>query len=261
LTPVVNERLRAAITAAGLTLEKVAEHVGVDAKTVGRWIADADRVPHRTHRAAAATLLGVAEVYLWPAIAADPRTAAASTAELVAFYPTRSAVPGDLWRSLIADAREKLDVLVMAGLFLPEQQDVQLLAARAAAGVRVRLLLGDPCGDAVLLRGREENFGIGLAHRVSLALRYYENVLDVPGLELRLHNTTLYNSLFRSDDTLLINAHIYGSPAGQNPVLHLRRVAGGQTVARYLDGFDKVWVASEQVTDVHAVIKKFEERI
>lgn len=256
---VENDRLRTTISAAGLTLEKVAERVGVDPKTVSRWINDVERVPHRTHRATTAALLGVVEAYLWPTMAADPRATAASTAEMVAFYPTRSAVPADLWRSLIADSRHRIDVLVMAGLFLPEQQEIGLLAARAAAGLRIRLLLADPCGDAVLLRGREEGFGVGLAHRVSLALRYYEHLPNLPGIELRLHNTTLYVSLFRSDDTVLVNTHMYGSPAGQNPVLHLRQVAGGQTVERYLSSFDKVWSSAKPVTDIAAVIKEFEE--
>lgn len=258
-----NERLRGALATARVTVEQLAEHVQVDPKTVSRWITDGGRLPHRSHRIAAAEVLGVDEAYLWPAVAADPRTTAASTAELVQFYPTRSAVPADLWRSLVAGARERVDVLVMAGLFLPEQHDVSAFAARAAAGLRVRLLLGDPAGPAVRQRGIEEGFGLGLAHRVALALRYYEHLIDLPGVEMRLHDTTLYASLFRADDVLLVNTHMYGSPAGQNPVLHLRQVAGGQTVERYLQSFDRVWVGarpvSEQNGGVAAVLRHFEE--
>ncbi|HCT75231.1 MAG TPA: hypothetical protein DGG94_01215 [Micromonosporaceae bacterium] len=180
---------------------------------------------------------------------------------MVAFYPTRSAVPTELWKSLVTDAKHRIDVLVMAGLFLPEQQDVSTLAARAGGGLKVRLLLADPASDAVLLRGREEGFGLGLCHRVVLALRYYEHLTGLPGVELRLHGTTLYNSLFRSDDTLLVNAHLYGSPAGHNPVLHLHRVPGGQVVERYLTSFDKVWAGARACTDIDAVLSDFEKRI
>src|SRR6266496_2137326 len=59
-----NERLRAALLERGLTPTALAEELGVDHKTVERWIGG--RVPYRRHRYAIATQLGVDEVYLWP---------------------------------------------------------------------------------------------------------------------------------------------------------------------------------------------------
>jgi hypothetical protein len=52
-------------------------------------------------------------------------------------------------------------------------------------------------------------------------------LLDVPRIEVRAHATTLYNSLYRFDQDLLVNTHAYGAPAGLSPILHLRRVPGG----------------------------------
>lgn len=52
-----NERLRAAIATAGLTIEDVAARAEVDPKTVERWIR-LGRLPHRAHRFATAKLLG-----------------------------------------------------------------------------------------------------------------------------------------------------------------------------------------------------------
>lgn len=248
-----NERLRGAITAKLLTVPQVAERLGVDPKTAERWITR-ERVPHRAHRVAAAELLGVDEVYLWPATARDPRTVSAGQAELLGFFPSRSSVPADLWRSLVVEARESIDLLVYAGLFFPEMTDVGLLVDRARAGCRVRLLFGDPTGQAVALRGQEEGFGIGVAHRVALSLRYFENAVKAPGIELRLHDTTLYASIYRSDENLLANVHLYGSPAAQNPVLHLRRVPGGRVVDQYLASFDRVWAGARRITDVTEVI-------
>lgn len=37
-----------------------------------------------------------------------------------------------------------------------------------------------------------------------------------------MHSTTLYNSIFRADDELLINTHVCGSPAANSPVVHIR---------------------------------------
>ena len=77
-----NERLRSSITGARLTIAEVAAQVGVDPKTVERWIVPG-RIPHRSHRWATASLLGTDEAYLWPELADEQRTQAASTAELV----------------------------------------------------------------------------------------------------------------------------------------------------------------------------------
>jgi hypothetical protein len=153
---VPNERLRSSITGARLTIPDVAAQVGVDPKTVERWIV-LGRVPHRSHRWATASLLGTDEAYLWPEIADDRRTQAASTSELVTLYPNRGAVPGALWRSLLDGAADRIDVLVFSGLFLPDgyPEVAKLFAAKAEEGVTVRLALGDPESEAVRLRGRK----------------------------------------------------------------------------------------------------------
>ena len=62
-----------------------------------------------------------------------------------------------------------------------------------------------------------------------------------PGAEFRLHRTTLYNSIYRGDDHLLVNSHVQGLPAARAPLWHLRRIAGGQLAAVYLESFERVW--------------------
>ena len=94
-----NERVRDAIMARGLTCAVIAERVEVDQKTVERWIAS-DRVPRRTHRCAVASLVGIDEGYLWPAALNASRPAPGLDAELVTLYPTRGAVPRELWLAL-----------------------------------------------------------------------------------------------------------------------------------------------------------------
>ena len=37
-------------------------------------------------------------------------------------------------------------------------------------------------------------------------------------IEIWLHRTVLYNSIYRADDQLLVNQHTYGIPAAQAPV-------------------------------------------
>lgn len=245
-----NERLRGAAGSGGRSLDGLAEAVGVDRKTVERWITK-ERVPHRRTRVAVAEYLEVKETYLWPSTADDLRSRSASRAELVEFYPSRSAVPLDLWISLIEGARESFDLLAYAGLFLPEQVElVPRLIRKAQEGVRVRVLLGDPSSPAVALRGAEEGLGEGMAHRIRLSLRYFDEARGVPSLELRVHGTTLYGTLFRADNTVLVNTHVHGAPAAQSPVLHLQRVPGGRVFDHYLASLDRIWTDARVLTDV-----------
>jgi transcriptional regulator with XRE-family HTH domain len=245
-----NERLRSGIAARGMTVGDVATQVEVDPKTVERWISS-DRVPHRSHRWATARLLGVDEAYLWPQVLTDDRTVSASRAELVDIYPNRGSVPPDLWRALAGKASEAVDVLAYSALFLPDSNPdlPPELAKRASDGMQVRILLGDPASDAVRKRGEEEGIDDGLAGRIRLHLRYLEPVMDQAGIEIRLHTTTLYNSLYRFDQSLLVNSHAYGAPASHSPVLHLQRVPGGRLFDHYMVSFDRVWARGRAITN------------
>jgi transcriptional regulator with XRE-family HTH domain len=140
-----NERLRAAITSAGLNLQTFSEQVGVDPKTVERWITK-DRNPHRTHRMSAAAVLGKSDGFLWPSTESDRISRSATEAELVRLYPSRGAIDADMWLSLVEDANESIDLLAYAGSFLHDAIPgfVDRLASRSRSGVRVRLLFGRP---------------------------------------------------------------------------------------------------------------------
>jgi len=223
---------------------ELAEAVGIDAKTVERWITKG-RLRHRTHRLAVARALELDEAYIWPQVLDEPTTRSASVAELLELHPSRSAVPHDTWRQLIASTHEAMDVLVYAGTFLFEQLDfTATIQEKANKGVRFRLLLGDETSAAVRLRAEEEGTAGGLEGRIQLHRRYLRDLASLPGVEVRTHDTTLYNSLFRFDQDLLVNGHAYGAPAGQSPVLHLRRVPGGRMWDHYMRSFEKVWKAA-----------------
>src|SRR5215211_1377824 len=72
-----------------------------------------------------------------------------------------------------------------------------------------------------------------------------EQLIGVPGIEIHLHRTTLYNSIYRADDDLLINAHMWGVNAYSAPVTHLRRLVAGSLFDTYAASFEAVWAASE----------------
>lgn len=237
----VNERLRTAMARRAISIEVLGERAGVDDKTVRRWLAG--RIPHARYRWATAALLREDETYLWPETANAGRAAAASTGELVRVYPRRADVPTELWWRLLNDAHDHVDILVYAANFLPEQYPalVDVLREKCGHGCQVRLALGDPEHATILSRGEEERFGDGIASRVRNALRYYLDLTGCPGAELRVHTTTLYNSIYRFDDTMLVNAHVYGMTASQAPLFHLRRLDGGTLFDTYLRSFQSAW--------------------
>ncbi len=245
-----NERLRSSIGAASLTIADVATVAEVDPKTVERWITT-QRTPHRRHRHVVASLLRTQESYLWPDLLGDARANSISEAELVCLYPNRAAVPWQLWTALLEEATEHIDILVYSGLFLPDVfPDVcQTLIQKSERGVRVRLALGDPASEAVRVRGQEEGIGDGMAGRISLTLKYLRAAIEAPTIDARLHSATLYNSIFRFDSDVLINAHVWGAPAAQSPVLHLRRLDGGHLLEHYETSFECVWAQAIPATD------------
>jgi transcriptional regulator with XRE-family HTH domain len=236
-----NERLRAALLQKGMTPAALAETIKVDPKTVERWIT-AGREPYRRHRYTVATLLGVDESFLWPDALSPAQVAAASESEIVTVYPHRWAVPGDVWRQLFDSAEREIGILVYSGLFLADDAGtLRLLRAKAGDGVRVRILLGDPSSPVVAGRGADEGIDEVMAGRIRNALLLYRPLQAIDGVEIRLHATVLYNSIYRADDQLLINSHVYATPAANAPVLHLRKVAGGDMVTTYLDSYERVW--------------------
>lgn len=67
--------------------------------------------------------------------------------------------------------------------------------------------------------------------------------------EVRTHGTTLYNSLYRADDQVMVNAHVWGVNAYGAPVWHLRRHAEGGMFDTYARSFDVVWVTTTPVQE------------
>lgn len=241
-----NERLRSQIANAGLSTGDLASELGVDPKTVERWVTK-DRLPHRNHRWHTAKTLGVDEGYLWPQVLDDPRTRSASQAEFVTLYPHRGSIPSDRWRQLIDQAEDSVDILVYSGLFLIDSQPdfIKKLVAKAEHGTKARLVFGEPDSAAVALRGAEEGIGDNMASRARLSLDAVRVAAETPGVEIRTHTTPLYNSLYRLDEHLLVNVHTYGSSAALNPVMHLQRVPGGRLFDHFMQAFDRVWVTAE----------------
>ena len=86
-----------------------------------------------------------------------------------------------------------------------------------------------------------EGIDEGMAAKVRNSIVLFGKLLAEPNVELRLHGTVLYNSIYRADDQLLVNTHIYGVMANNAPVFHLRKIPGGEMASSYIESFERVW--------------------
>ncbi|GAA4117790.1 XRE family transcriptional regulator [Knoellia locipacati] len=245
----VNDRLKSAIRSAGLTSQELSERIQVDPKTIDRWVASG-RQPHAANRRRLALALGADEDFLWPNALSDSQIQEVSQSELVHIYTSRAMIPVAAWETMLANTSESLDVLAFAASFLhdalPNLHDD--LRDRASAGVRVRLLLADPDSEAVAVRGEEEHIGSSLAERCRLSWKYFRPLLDVPNVEARMHSSTLYASMFRFDDDLLLNHHLLGAPASQSSVQHLHRLPAGRLFGNAVASLERAWHGARPVT-------------
>src|SRR6266702_3566423 len=212
-----NDRLRDALTRKGLTPAELAETLHVDPKTVERWITQS-RTPYPRHRHAIGAMLGETER-----------------------YPHRNSVQADLWDRLLANATREIGVLVYVGMFLTEQPSlIKTLRGKGKSGTRVRLMFGNPASREVIRRSEDEGIGkTSIPAKVRNALAYFHPLEGAAGIEIRCHGTTLYNSIFRYDDEMIVNPHVYGFGAPHAPALHLRRLSGGDLFDTYAESFER----------------------
>ncbi|MFD5089700.1 XRE family transcriptional regulator [Amycolatopsis thailandensis] len=181
-----------------------------------------------------------------PSSAMEPR----GNPEVVEVFSHRSAIPADLWTRLLDDSGERIDILCLAALFLVERPTfAKHIKQKASDGAKIRLLFGDPDADEATKRSEEERLDARtVSARIRNALAFLRPLDGVPGVEARLHTTTLYNSVFRFDDEMVINTHVYGLPGAHAPALHLRQTPKGDMFETYMESFETVWAAAKPLT-------------
>ena len=153
-------------------------------------------------------------------------------------------MPREVWARLFGSVEREIAILAYSALFLAEDTGIlRILAGKGRAGVTVRIVLRGPDGPNVAERGEEEGIGDAMAAKIRNALTLYRPLGTAENIEIRLHRTVLYNSIYRADDQLVVNQHAYDVPAAQAPVFCLRN-AESEMAALYLDSFERVWASS-----------------
>lgn len=237
-----NEALRRAMAEAHVTEADLAKRCGVDVKTVSRWITADGRLPHPRHRWAASEALGVDEAMLWPE-GFRRNVKVGPDREIAATYPYRSACPKSVWRTLITDASEEMTFAGFTNYFLwlelPNLRSV--LRRKAAAGCRVRFLVGDP--DSQVTRHREQVEGVPLTvgTRIRITLAELARIDDIPNIETRFGDDHIAMSVFRFDDQMLVTPHLARLVGHDSPMLHLRRMQDDGLFDRFAFHLNELW--------------------
>lgn len=237
-----NERLGDALLRNGMTPQRVAQALDVDRKTVERWVTTG-RTPYKKYRHAIAAMVRETENYLWPEAFASDKAAEIGGSEVVKIYPHRHTVPRELWTRLFESATHTIEILVYAALFLTDDPTLlKQLRQKAESGATIRLLFGDPTSAELVRRSQSEGIGkSAIAAKSRNTLAFFSPLADIEGVHIKCHGTTLYNSIYRFDEEMLVNAHIYGFMAGHAPILHLRQLSAGDMFQTYAESFETVW--------------------
>ncbi|HEY1920330.1 MAG TPA: DUF5919 domain-containing protein [Streptosporangiaceae bacterium] len=243
-----NTALRQAMTTARMNEQALARHVGVDVKTVARWVAQDDRLPHPRHRWAACEALGVDEAVIWPD-AIRSAVKAGPDREVAAVYPYRSACPASLWRKLITGAAREITFAGYTSYFLwIEQPNLgAALRRKAAQGCRIRFLVGDPDSEVTRQREQVEGTSLTVSTRIAVTLEQLDRVRDVEGIEARFSDRHIALSVFAFDDDMIVTPHLANLVGHNSPAFHFRRQQDDGVFDRFSLHVSALWDTGRDV--------------
>lgn len=247
-----NERLRAAMTAAGLDAEALADQVGVDWRTIERWVSG--RTPHPRNRNQVARALGVAPHELWPdqepAPGAAPKPSVGRSDEpaedvLATYVGSQDPDLPDVMQLLDrASIRIGLLGLTLADL-ITGKDIVDLLATKATAGTQIRILLAAPDSVHLQLVAAERWATPDITNppvriwELEQTLGYLQPLLQAPNVKARSHVTEHANTILLADDQLLAALHLYAAGADHEPIVHLHQ--DGRFFDLFCQHFELIW--------------------
>jgi hypothetical protein len=246
-----NDRLREAMDQAGVSADRLAEAVEVDPKSVWRWT-NKGVIPRRIGlKARVAGVLSVNETDIWPP---PPRSTRMGedrevTEEVVTVWAHRADVPKASWWAILDSAETHIDLLGYAMQFLPEDHSRldRLLVDNAADGCRIRIALANPESPYVAERDEEEGLGGTFPDRIRTTVDHFEPLFGVEGIDLRFHQTRMYNSVFRGDDQMFVTPHLYGLKGYRAPLLHIHRSTDDGMFDGFMAHFERIWTVSQPI--------------
>ncbi|HEU5129299.1 MAG TPA: helix-turn-helix domain-containing protein [Glycomyces sp.] len=170
-----------------------------------------------------------------------------STREIIDVYGRRSEVPDGVWQRLIGSARTTITLAGYTNYFFWTQHPTfdETIRAKLAAGVRVRVLLGDPDSEITRHREQVENAPMALSSRINMTLKALEGLKAEKNLEVRFSERNAeahaLRSVFQFDREALTCESI-GNELGHNWLtLHLKKLGDDGPFQRYMEHLEFLW--------------------
>lgn len=225
-----------------MTVGRLARTVGVDPRTVDRWLSNPLRAPRTTIRADVARALGVSDAVLWPKVARSAIKTGADR-EILAAHPYRNACPTSVWAGLIDEASTSIVFAGYTNYFLWQEHPrlAERLKAKASAGCSIRFLLGDPESDVTRRREEIEGVPLTVTTRINITLDALKRMGDAPGVDVRFSDGHIALSVFSFDDEMLVTPHLSSLLGHESPMLHLRRLGDDGLYDRFASHVAALW--------------------
>jgi hypothetical protein len=173
--------------------------------------------------------------------------------DLVKSYPYRGMVTRAVWNEVLENASRHVWLYGMAEHGYAEDDAVpDLLAAAAARGCEIRVLLLDPDHSGTLSVDREEGNPSGtIAPRIRASLARFQAMAEACDRRMKVH---VYEgpptvSIVRGDDRILITPYVRYVAGVNTPTFELESAEKNGMFVRYARHFSKVWAGSRPWTE------------
>jgi hypothetical protein len=135
-------------------------------------------------------------------------------------------------------------------LWLEQAKLGSVLRRKAAAGCRVRFLIGDPGSPVTRAREIEEDVPLTLSTRIAVTITELQKLRDVTGIEGRYETGHVNISVFRFDDEMIVTPILARRVGHDSPMMHLRRLQDDGMFDRFAEHVEELWARGRSVWDL-----------
>lgn len=170
----------------------------------------------------------------------------ASKTGIIGIWSQRGLLDSNIWIKKIEESKENIDILGYAIAFLPEHPEFKkIIKEKHSQNCKIRILLGKPNCSSVKNRNIEEKEEGSISSRIETSLTRLNDLIQLGCIEVKLHDTPLYCSIYRFDSEMLVTPHLYGVKGSAAPLISYKNVKGG-IFESYLKHFDDIWELGEE---------------